>query len=151
MDIDGPIVLVDDDRDDHEVFREALLTFGIGNSQIRAFYDGLSALDYMITSEEKPFIIICDVNMPNMNGLDLRRKINENEILRKKSVPFIFMSTTAQANHVEEAYDLTVQGFFVKPVIFAEIRKSLELILGYWKDCVHPNSVNSRTKSSLVS
>ncbi len=52
--------------------------------------------------------------MPIMNGLELRRHIQENEGLRKKSIPFVFLSTAARPKEVEEAYNLTVQGFFVK-------------------------------------
>ncbi|HEY3430584.1 MAG TPA: response regulator [Cyclobacteriaceae bacterium] len=141
MDISGPIVLVDDDEDDHEIFAEAFRSIGIDDSLIRSFYTCSQALQYLEATSEKPFIIICDLNLPLMNGLEFRRKINENEYLRRKSIPFVFLSTATQPTHVTEAYDLTVQGFFVKPASFNTIQKSFRLIFEYWNDCIHPNSV----------
>ncbi len=77
-----------------------------------------------------------------MNGLELRRKIQEDERIRKKSIPFVFLSTAARRKEVEEAYDLTVQGFFVKASQLSDMERALELILTYWQQCKHPNSLN---------
>ena len=79
--------------------------------------------------------------MPVMNGLELRKKIQEDAQLRRQSIPFVFLSTAARPKEVMEAYDLTVQGFFVKASQLAEMEKSLELIFRYWMNCKHPNSV----------
>jgi DNA-binding NarL/FixJ family response regulator len=97
---------------------EALRSIGINTTLVRSFYDCENALQYLAATDEKPFIIICDVNRPQTSGLDFRQKINANEYLRRKSIPFIFLSTAAQPVHVIDAYDLTVQGFFIKPASF---------------------------------
>jgi CheY-like chemotaxis protein len=76
-----------------------------------------------------------------MNGLELRRKINETEHLRKKSIPFIFYSTTASEKAITEAYEMMVQGFFVKPSNLSEIKTMLKVIVDYWKLSKHPNSL----------
>jgi CheY-like chemotaxis protein len=138
--IDDPIVIVEDDADDQYFIRTICEKLGV-TAELRFFEDGLSALNYLETTTSKTFLILCDINMPVMNGLELRRKIQENIHLRQKSIPFVFLSTAARPKEVEEAYDLTVQGFFLKASQFAEMEKSLELILRYWMDCKHPNSL----------
>ena len=138
--ITDPIVVVEDDADDQYFIRTICEKLGI-TSDILFFDDGKKALNYLLTTQRRTFIILCDINMPIMNGLELRRHIQENEGLRKKSIPFVFLSTAARPKEVEEAYNLTVQGFFVKASQLSEMEKSLELILDYWLKCKHPNSV----------
>jgi CheY-like chemotaxis protein len=138
--IDDPIVIVEDDADDQYFIRTICEKLGV-TAELRFFEDGLSALTYLENTTSKTFLILCDINMPVMNGLELRRKIQENIHLRRKSIPFVFLSTAARPKEVEEAYDLTVQGFFLKASQLGEMEKSLELILQYWMDCKHPNSV----------
>jgi CheY-like chemotaxis protein len=141
MNITGPIIFIDDDHDDQEVFTDALHSLGIADSLIRLFDNCNSALEYLEATSEKPFIIICDINLPVMNGLQFRQKINEDDHLRRKSIPFVFLSTAAERSQVVKAYDLTVQGFFIKPITFTAMQDSFKLIIDYWKDCIHPNSV----------
>ncbi|HZI26335.1 MAG TPA: response regulator [Chryseolinea sp.] len=138
--IPDPILIVEDDADDQYFIRTICDKLGLVGELI-FFEDGQKALNYLQNTERKTFLILCDINMPVMNGLELRRKIQENEHLRKKSIPFIFLSTAARPKEVEEAYDLTVQGFFVKASQLSEMEKSLDLILNYWIRCKHPNSL----------
>lgn len=138
--ISDPIVIVEDDADDQYFIRTICEKLGV-TSDLIFFEDGLQALNYLQTTERKTFLILCDINMPIMNGLELRRKIQEDEYLLKKSIPFIFLSTAARPKEVEEAYNLTVQGFFVKASQLSEMEKSIELILNYWLECKHPNSI----------
>jgi CheY-like chemotaxis protein len=141
MELNGPIILVDDDVDDLHLFSEAFHSIGVTDSMIRVFDKTTSALQYLETTRERPFIILCDINLPEKNGLEFRQQINNDEYLRRKSIPFVFLSTTAQPREVALAYDLTVQGFFVKSMTFTEMQASCRIILEYWKNCIHPNSV----------
>lgn len=134
----GPIILVEDDMDDQEIIIEALQTLGLQN-EIKTFDTGQKALDFLKIMERQPFMIISDVNLPVMNGLQLKFEIQNNEYLRSKSIPFIFLSTSADKNAVEEAYQLQVQGFFVKEITYEGINKQLRGIIDYWKSCRHPN------------
>lgn len=134
----GPIILVEDDVDDQEIIIDALQTLGLQN-EIKTFDTGQKALDFLKIMERQPFLIISDVNLPVMNGLQLKFEIQNNEYLRSKSIPFIFLSTSADRNAVEEAYQLQVQGFFVKEITYEGINKQLRGIIDYWKSCRHPN------------
>lgn len=140
MNTTEPIIIVDDDMDDHFIFREIALKLKLNNELI-FFRNGAEVLPYLRTTDQKPFIIFCDMNMPTMDGLELRRQINTDEYLRKKSIPFVFFTTAASKQQVQQAYDLTVQGFFLKESSFIETEKTFQLILDYWRKCKHPNSV----------
>lgn len=76
-----------------------------------------------------------------MNGLELRKQINADEVLRKKSTPFIFLTTASNAQLVQDAYDNTVQGFFKKAPDYAGLEKQIGSIIEYWKACLHPNNL----------
>ena len=133
----GPIILVEDDPDDQELIAEIIQESRFENP-LKIFHNGKQAFDYLRTSSEYPFLILCDVNMPVMNGLELRQLMFDDESLRNRSAPFIFLSTTEDREVVRRAYRLSVQGFFKKPSEFGELRKLLELALDYWKHCEYP-------------
>jgi CheY-like chemotaxis protein len=137
----GPILIVEDDIDDQHVYGDVIRTFKRKNELI-FFSEGQQLLDYLMTTHQQPFIIICDVNLPEMTGLELRRKLNENEFIKRKSIPFVFFSTSENKEAVREAYDLTVQGYFVKSPHYEEIVNQLRLILDYWTTCKHPSKDN---------
>ena len=136
----GPIVLVEDDEDDQLLISQAIERLGLVNP-IQIFPNGEMALTYLETTQQKPFLILCDINMPLMNGIELRSTINENEYLRQKSIPFIFLTTTANADVVQKAYDESVQGFFQKAVNQEDLYQQLKLIVAYWQSCLHPNNL----------
>ena len=136
---DGPIIIVEDDIDDQEIMKEVFESLGVANTLL-IFSDGSEALTYLQTSTDQPFLILCDINLPKLNGLELREEIDADNALRRKSVPFVFFSTNASRDAVEKAYDLTVQGFFVKDHTLQDLRDTLALILAYWSQCKHPNN-----------
>ncbi|MBT1707901.1 response regulator [Fulvivirgaceae bacterium PWU5] len=139
INIAAPILLVDDDEDDHAIFKEICVDLGVGD-WIHVFHTGFELIDFLKNESVSPFIILCDINMPRLDGLQLRALINQDERLRRKSIPFIFFSTSASESQVKLAYDLTVQGFFLKGNTYEETKKRFERILHYWSDCQHPNS-----------
>ena len=134
----GPILLVEDDVDDQEFITDALQMLGVKN-HVEIFDDGQKALDYLLNSDQQPFIILSDVNLPIMNGLQLKSEIQQNPYLRTKAIPFIFLSTSADSKAVYEAFELSVQGFFVNENTYDGIQQQLKQIIDYWKTCRHPN------------
>lgn len=137
----GPIIIVDDDLDDHYIFGEVITKMQLRN-QIKAFTASTDALSYLRTTTDSPVIILCDINMPEMDGFELRRKINEDDYLRQKSIPFVFLTTGVSRAQVLEAYNLTVQGLFLKESSFGAMEHTLRLILDYWDLCKHPRNVD---------
>lgn len=136
----GPIILVEDDFDDRELFQEALQKEGIENKLI-CFDHGDDTYKYLKSTNEQPFIIFCDINLPIMTGIEFKRKLDVDSELRKKSIPFIFFSTSVDKQAVDEAYrTLTIQGFFQKPQTFENLTSMIKVILDYWELCKHPGS-----------
>ena len=86
----GPIVIVEDDIDDQEIMEGALRELGISN-EIVFLNNGDEGLNYLKGNFKKqPFLILSDINMPGMNGVELKRQIDSDPELRRKSIPFIF-------------------------------------------------------------
>jgi CheY-like chemotaxis protein len=135
----GPIVIVEDDQDDQDIYSEAIVAIGITND-IRFYKTGQEALDYLYVTKEKPFIILSDVNMPMINGLQLKEKIQSDDFLRTKGIPFVFISTNANKETVRQAHQLSVQGYFQKPSNMQEIKSMLRILFDYWKLCRHINN-----------
>lgn len=134
----GPIVCIEDDDDDQHLMSVAIKELHVAN-ELRFFADGQAAFHYLETTAEKPFLILCDINLPLMNGIELRKQLNQNEYLRRKSIPFLFVSTAANPTLVRVAYDETIQGYFKKPETYAGVKEQIQLILAYWSACLHPD------------
>jgi len=136
----GPIILIEDDEDDKGIFLDILKELQVPNPVIW-FQNCDDAFTYLKETTEQPFVIFCDLNLPGLPGLEYKRKIDEDKALRKKSIPFVFCSTTADQHTVNKAYtQMTVQGFFQKPNSYSEHKKMIKLIMDYWDLCRHPNS-----------
>ena len=138
MSLKGPIIAIEDDVDDQFLLKTAITELQIVNN-IVFFENGLEALVYLESTQEQPFLILCDINMPIMNGLELREHIDKNEYLRKKSIPFVFLSTADNPHIVEAAYNSKIQGFYKKLSNFVDYKKQIRIIVDYWENCLHPN------------
>jgi len=136
----GPIILIDDDVDDKEVFVDILKDLQVPNSVIW-FQSCDEAFTYLKETTEQPFIIFCDLNLPGLPGIECKRNIDNDKELRKKSIPFVFCSTTADQKIVNEAYTkMTVQGFFQKSNSYTDHKNMMKIIIDYWDLCRHPNT-----------
>ncbi len=136
----GPIIIIEDDQDDQEILTEIFQELEYKN-EIIFFKEGEKALEYLSDTTIEPFIIFSDINMPRLNGMELRAKVVENEDLRIKSIPYLFFSTSAEQHYVIDAYSKSIQGFFVKPKAYKEIKETIKTIVEYWQKCVSPNYV----------
>ena len=133
----NPIILIDDDDDDCVLFKEACAELNITN-EIVVFHDSDKAFNYFRSMATQPFFIICEVNIPEIGGLELRQKLNEDEELRLKAVPFLFWSTSGSESLVNKGFTLNIQGFFKKPNSMEELKKIITAITIYWDCSYHP-------------
>ena len=140
MNKSGPIVIIEDDADDRGFFKEVFDHLKYEN-EVLYFSDGESALSYLLDEPTKPFLILSDINMPRLSGIELKDRIQLNENLRMKCIPYLFFTTTANQQHVVDAYSKSVQGFFVKPVTMANLTSIIKKIIDYWLVCESPKSV----------
>lgn len=140
MNKSGPIVVIEDDLEDQEMFSDVFTEIAVQN-KILYFNDGEAAYNFLTESGDQPFLILSDINMPKLNGFELREKIHNNEQLRLKCIPFLFFTTSAEQKAVVNAYSKSVQGFFVKPDNYTNLKRVINNIVEYWKDCHSPNVI----------
>jgi CheY-like chemotaxis protein len=134
----GPVIIIEDDADDQEFLTEIFTKLNYQN-KILFFFDGQEALDYINTTDEPPFLILSDINMPKLNGFALREKLRTDSKLSNKCIPYLFFSTAVNQKAVIEAYSQSVQGFFVKQTSMIELEKTISAIMEYWRRCAAPN------------
>jgi len=134
----GPIIIVEDDRDDQELMKEIFGELKVPNV-IKFFNSCIKVLEYLRTTLERPFLIISDINVPVMTGIQMREEINAQECGYLKRIPFVFLTTTAEQSSVMAAFDRCAQGYFVKPTSIQELKDMLRLIIDYWSVSRHPN------------
>ena len=140
MKITAPIVIVDDDIEDQEIFEDVMKELEISHPRVY-FSQCKNAFDFLQTAPDQPFLILCDINLPEITGLEFKKQIDADSELRKKSIPFVFFSTSTAKNDVDEAFtQMTVQGFFKKEQSIDDLKRTVTVIMDYWKLCKHPNS-----------
>jgi CheY-like chemotaxis protein len=134
------ILIVDDDQDDLDLISDVVNHLNI-TRPVRYFRNGKELENFLQSDNNAPFLIICDVNLPDLDGFLVKQKISENPALKYKSVPFIFWSTSASEKQIQYAYDLPAQGFFFKPNNFDDLCDTVKTILSYWQKSQHPKKV----------
>jgi CheY-like chemotaxis protein len=137
MNKSGPIIIIDDDLDDQMILGEIFTELRVQN-EIFYFVNGIEAYAFLVKTKHQPFIILSDINMPKLNGIELRDKVHNNAQLNLKCIPYLFFTTASEQKVVVDAYSKSVQGFFVKPQRYEELRRIINNIIEYWKDCHSP-------------
>ncbi len=140
MNKSGSIIVIEDDTDDQDILNEIFEELDFKN-EIIFFGDGEQALEYLIKTAIEPFLILSDINMPKLNGIELREKIHTNEDLRLKCIPYLFFTTSGEQKYVVDAYSKSVQGFFVKPESYEKLKRTIKIIIEYWQECESPNYI----------
>ena len=138
MNKNGPIVVIEDDLDDQEILQSIFKRLNYTN-KIIFFSDGEKALEYLNVTDIMPFLILSDINMPKLNGLELKKKIYTDAALQIKCIPYLFFTTSASKKAVIDAYSMSAQGFFIKDHSEAELEKTIRIMVEYWKRCFSPN------------
>ena len=142
MNKSGPIIIIEDDIDDQEILVDIFKELNYKNELV-FFSDSEKALEYLTDTEIEPFLVLSDINMPKLSGMELREKVHNNEDLRLKSIPYLFFSTSAEQRDVIDAYSRSIQGFFVKPSNYDKLKKLMMKIVEYWQECESPNYIKN--------
>jgi CheY-like chemotaxis protein len=134
---EGPIWIVSEDPDDHELIQE-MFTGQDFKNELVLFTGANGLLERLDAADEAPFIIISDANMPGMDGFELREQLLSAPNKKYHSVPFIFWSVAPSEAQIQKAYELKAHGFFVKEAAYEEWRQSLLMIINYWRKSKMP-------------
>jgi CheY-like chemotaxis protein len=120
------LFLVDDDIDDHEIFKSALAKVNEELALLTAT-NGYDALQVLSQVNVLPDYIFLDLNMPRMGGLQFLQAIKQSDNLKK--IPVIIYSTSANPNDIEKTKELGAETFITKPSRFSELCQVLQSLL----------------------
>jgi PAS domain S-box-containing protein len=126
----NPVLLVEDDAIDamtvQRAFRELKL-----NNPLAHVTNGEEALEYLRNDENvKPCVILLDLNMPRMNGVEFMKIAKADPILRR--IPIIVLTTSRNDRDILDSYDLSIAGYIVKPVDYKKFVEAIRTIDIYW-------------------
>ncbi len=133
-----PIIIIDDSPGERELVKVALADLGV-DSELIFFDNGFTFLEYIRTETTGAFFILCDINMPGLSGMDIKKILQDDEALRLKSIPFILFSTSNALSSIKTAYSFGVQGYFVKPDTVDQLMDMLYAIVSYWNFSESPS------------
>lgn len=130
MDSNKPVLLVEDDKVDALTVTRAFRELDIANSVINV-ENGQDALDYLNNQKnEKPCLILLDINMPKMNGIEFLKQFRQHELLNY--IPVIVVTTSRDDSDKYEMFSLSVSGYMVKPIEYELFLKTINTIRSYW-------------------
>lgn len=127
---DQPILLVEDDRIDAMTVQRALRELNSPNP-LRHVTDGEKALEHLRNpANQRPGLILLDLNMPRMNGIEFLTIAREDPELR--SIPVVVLTTSREEADRLKSFNRNVAGYMVKPVDFAQFVEVMRVIGRYW-------------------
>lgn len=116
-----PLILVVEDSEPSRKVVASILTKL--NYRVVTVVDGVSALQFLKDSDDKPILILSDIMMPNMNGIDFLREAKKLD--KTKGIKFVFTTAAQEKEYVVEAKNLKVDGYILKPLTFDRVQKKI--------------------------
>jgi two-component system response regulator len=123
------ILLVEDSEDDAELTMRAIRNNKIAN-RIELARDGVEALAYLEGDRPLPRLVLLDLKLPRMNGLDVLRRIRSNP--KTRVLPIVVLTSSREEPDIAAAYELGVNSYIVKPVEFDDFVKAVTEAGLYW-------------------
>ena len=133
---DKPILVVEDDPDDLALILRSLKQFNVKN-EITTVRDGVEALDYLFRTGPHegretvdPVVVVLDLKMPKIDGLEVLRRLREDE--RTKLLPVVVLTSSDEEKDIVRSYELGCNSYVRKPVEFAEFSEAVRKLGLYW-------------------
>lgn len=125
-----PILLVEDDRFDVITIQRALKDVKVLNPLVVA-WNGEEALKVLRDPEKpRPCVILLDINMPRMNGIEFLRERDADDAIR--SIPVVVLTSSDEEQDMIQSYSLGVAGYMLKPVDYKRFVETIRVIDLYW-------------------
>jgi len=131
-----PIVLAEDDANDVELTLLALAEHNLANPVV-VLRDGVAALDFLYSRGEyadqarpNPVVLLLDLKMPKLNGLDVLKQIKSDD--RLKLLPVVMLTSSREERDLVASYQLGVNAYVVKPVSFQEFVSAIRGLGMFW-------------------
>ena len=142
------IVLAEDDANDAELTSLALRSNKLANEIIRT-RDGAETLDYLFSrgayegrEPGNPALVLLDLKMPRVDGIEVLRAIKSDPSLR--TIPVVVLTSSREEPDLKQCYELGVNAYVVKPVEFAEFVEAVKTLGGFWAFINQPPSGSQR-------
>ena len=146
----GRILLVEDDPKDVELTLTALAEYNLANEVVVA-RDGAEALEYLYRrggfttrAGENPAVLLLDLKLPKVDGLEVLRQIRSEEIL--KMIPVVVLTSSREERDMVASYRLGVNAYVVKPVDFHEFVNAIKELGVFWAVINEPPPGSVRKK-----
>ena len=125
-----PILLVEGDTVDVMTVKRAFVEIHVSN-RVEVVGNGEEALKYLRDeNNEKPCIILLDLNMPRMNGIEFLEVAKHNDLL--KMIPVVVLTTSKEEQDKVDSFKLSVAGYMIKPVDYQQFVEVMRTINIYW-------------------
>ena len=147
-----PILLVEDDTIDAMTVKRAFKELKVSNPLAHAL-NGEEALLHLRRGEnENPCVILLDLNMPKMNGVEFLQIVKDDPSLKK--IPVVVLTTSNEERDIIESFKLGVAGYIVKPVDYRKFVEAIRTIDLYWTLSELPDGITTtqaqHSKSTCV-
>ncbi len=143
---DAVVLMVDDDPDDRLIAKEAFEEIGL-KAHLLFLSNGEELMDYLNRQGDfadpktspVPSVILLDINMPRMNGIEALQKLKIDEV--SKSIPVVMLTNSGDSETIKTCYSLGASSYVRKPLEFGELMAALSSVRQYWFGTVtHPDS-----------
>ncbi len=137
----GPVLVADDDPADCMLVRKAFREAQVSNS-LRVVHDGAEAMDYLKRrgryadpkDAPRPALILLDLNMPRVNGMEFLERLAGEPGLR--SIPVVVLTTSDEERDIRSSYERGANAYMVKPAAFHEMVAVARLVKAHWLEAV---------------
>jgi len=119
------IIMIEDDEGHARLIERNIRRSGV-NNPIVPFANGTDAMDYLLGSETRkgaPLLILLDLNLPDMTGIEILRRVKETAHL--KSTPVVVLTTTDDAHEIKRCYELGCNVYITKPVNYENFANAI--------------------------
>jgi len=120
------VLIVDDSSSMRAIIKKIIKASGFGVGEFLAAADGKEALK--VLADKWVDIVLTDINMPNMNGMELIAEMKKDELMR--SIPVVMITTEGSEKRMQEAMELGANGYVKKPFLPEDIKRTLSSIMG---------------------
>jgi CheY-like chemotaxis protein len=132
------VIIAEDDPDDRLLIKDALREACIGPVDVRFVEDGAEMLDYLhrrgkyhaVGEAPQPELVLLDLNMPRIGGMDVLEEIKSDPALR--TIPVVVLTTSRAPEHIARTYELGGSGFITKPDSYTELVDMMKNLERYW-------------------
>ena len=134
-----PLLLIEDDEVDAMTVKRSLEENGVVDRVIH-MPNGEDALAYLHSEvNEQPSLILLDLNMPKMNGIEFLQEAKKHPAIRR--IPVVVLTTSDEGRDILGTFSHSVAGYMVKPIQYPEFVKTIEAISNYWTLSLLPASL----------